>query len=152
MFLRKRVLACQPRKIMWVMETDFDMYMIYFIVYKLRYHFVIVIFDFIYIILFVFHVMMVEIESWLLDAVTFKQFQLVNNQYDAKCGLWLWSNLWFYGMIILHCPNFSYYVLCILINTPWKQLTWFNFIFVNIKAKIFFPTWRWSLISILILQ
>ena len=29
--------------------------------------------------------MMVEMESWLLDTV-FKQFRLVNNQYDAKCG------------------------------------------------------------------
>ena len=51
------------------------------------------------VILFVFHVMMVKIEILLLNAVRFKQFQLVNNQYDVKYGLCIWSNLWLYGMI-----------------------------------------------------
>ena len=53
---------------MRVMEMESDMYMFYFIIYRLRYHFSIVIF-YSLIILLIFHVMMVEMESWLLDAM-----------------------------------------------------------------------------------
>ena len=150
MFFRTTVLSCQLRKIMWVMETEIDMHMFCSNIYRLSYNFVVVIFDCL-IILFVFHVMMVEIESSLQDTVSFKQSQLVNNQYDVKYGLWIQSSLWLYGMIICHCPNYSYYVLCIHINTPWKKLTWFHFNLFLWKY-IFFRPWRCSLISILILQ
>ena len=84
MSLRKTLLAFQPRKIMRVMAMKSDTYMFYFIIYILRYHFFIVIFDCL-IILFNFHVMMLEMESWLLVTV-FKQFEFVNYQFDVKCG------------------------------------------------------------------
>ena len=87
---------------MMVMERESDMYMYYFIIHGLRCHFVIDIFYF-FMILLIIYVMMVEMPSFLLNAMS-KQFELVNNKYDVKYVSCLSSNLCLYGMIVCNSP------------------------------------------------